>query len=193
MLSASNFGELLGALLVLKLVKCVKTPIPWIRVDAIMMFVIWSLVYIGDSSEPWKSIGILIPLIIPVSLGWSAGDVSLLAHIQSKLSDSSINDENTNQHQSKSDDTRKLNAVMGFLYTTYIFFITFIANGFGVLFDKFKKSNQPREGLFYVAGITMSILAVIIFVSTFIPPRKEETKGGDEKERKCCCIIKIIY
>jgi len=125
----------------------------------------WTLVYIGDSNNGWITVGILIPLIIPVSFGWAAGDVSLLAHIQSNLSKS--------ENKNSSEDTKKLNAVMGFLFTIYTFFITFIANGIGYLFDKYKNENDPQQGLFYVAGIMMSVLAVIIFASTFIPPRND--------------------
>lgn len=173
LLAASNFGELIGAFLVLKLVNYIKSPIPWIRIDSLMMYLMWTLVYIGDNKNPWIGVGIIIPLIIPISFGWAAGDVSLLAHIQSNFSK-----DNNNNPQ---DDKKKLNAVMSFLYTTYIIFITFIANGIGYLFDKYKTENDPRQGLFYVAGIMMSIFAIIIFMSTFIPPKNDWV--NDEKEK----------
>lgn len=175
LLAASNFGELLGALLVLRLVNYIRSPIPWIRIDSLMMYLMWTLVYIGDSKNPWISVGTLIPLIIPISFGWAAGDVSLLAHIQSNLS-------KKNDNNNSYEDKMKLNAVMGFLYTTYTFFITFIANGMGYLFDKYKTNNEPQKGLFYVAGIMMSIIAIIIFISTFIPPKNDWIQNEKEKQ-----------
>jgi len=176
MVSASNFGELLGALCVMLLANRIKSPIPWIRVDALMMFVMWTLVYVGDSTHPWVSIGILIPLIIPVSFGWAAGDVSLLAYIQGILSSEDEKEEN----QSEEKDTKRLTSVMCFLYAVYVLFMTGIANGLGTLLDKYNKQGDPRQGLFYVAGIMMSCIAVVIFVSTFIPP-KISSNSDEEK------------
>ena len=122
----------------------------------------------------------MIPLIIPVSFGWAAGDVSLLAHIQSQL----ITDDNS--VQSEEEDTRQLNAVMSFLYTTYIIMITFIANGIGLLFDRYKKRGDPQERLFYVAGIMMSCIAVVIFVSTWIEkgttPSRSKSSMKEQEE-----------
>lgn len=82
MTAFSNLGELVGALFVFLLIKHIRSPIPWLRLDAVMMPAIWILAYVGDPERPWESIGILAPVIVVVSFGWAAGDVSLLSMIQ---------------------------------------------------------------------------------------------------------------
>ena len=43
LLGGSNFGELCGAALVLRFSRHIKTPIPWVRFDALALGVLWVL------------------------------------------------------------------------------------------------------------------------------------------------------
>jgi hypothetical protein len=62
----SNFGELLGALSVLLLTNYVPTPIPFLRLDALALNLVWVLPYIaatkGDVTGAWKVAACFIPI-----------------------------------------------------------------------------------------------------------------------------------
>ncbi|KAG0062097.1 hypothetical protein BGZ89_010931 [Linnemannia elongata] len=71
----SNFGELLGALFVLFFAKVVKTPIPWLRLDALGLLIVWVLPYAYPAKENALTFAWTLAAIwIPVSFGWAAGD-----------------------------------------------------------------------------------------------------------------------
>ena len=86
MVAGSNSGELLGALLVYIFANLIRSPIPWLRLDALLLFIVWYFPFWyppkGHVGEAW----IAAASLIPVSLGWAAGDVSTKAYIQSTLS-----------------------------------------------------------------------------------------------------------
>lgn len=44
LVGGSNIGELLGALAVFLLSERVKSPVPWIRLDAVMLLGVWGVV-----------------------------------------------------------------------------------------------------------------------------------------------------
>lgn len=94
-----------------------------------------------------------------ISFGWAAGDVSLGAYIQSKLSDREDN------------HTSPLSAIMAFLYSSYLvtFFILNIA--MGNVYDVYKKSDPEtiRLMFIYIAGVLFTVCSFIIILSTFIP------------------------
>lgn len=85
MVGGSNFGELLGAMFVFLFTQAVRTPMPWLRLDAILLLVLWYIPFwyppTGRLSDAWVVAG----SFIPVSFGWAAGDVSLAAYIQASL------------------------------------------------------------------------------------------------------------
>lgn len=109
----SNFGELLGALSVFLLNDYVPTPLPWLRLDALMLNLVWVLPrYSQILPRQVSSAWIVAATFIPISYGWAAGDVSLAAYIQSSL----------NQMGHKYKDISALGAVMAFLYSSYIVF-----------------------------------------------------------------------
>jgi hypothetical protein len=85
MVGGSNFGELLGALFVFLFTQVIKTPMPWLRIDALMLLVLWYIPFwyppTGRVRDAWVAAG----SFIPVSFGWAAGDVSLAAYIQASL------------------------------------------------------------------------------------------------------------
>jgi hypothetical protein len=127
MVGGSNFGELCGAMTVFFTVNHIPTwvpllfllsfltittrPIPFLRLDALFMLIIWYLPFYTPpphrSIEAWK----MAATFIPVSLGWAAGDVSLAAYIQASLARGI--DDNTA-------GISTLGAVMSFLYVTYV-------------------------------------------------------------------------
>jgi hypothetical protein len=157
----SNFGELLGAVAVLVLSDVVTTPIPWLRLDAVLLNLVWVLPTFAkrathDVSWAWKIAG----CFIPISFGWAAGDVSLAAYIQSSLSESRF------QHKRVS----SLGAVMAFLYSTYIVLNAVFSSVLGSVIDKdFKKNKNILYSLKTVGGAHFTVACGIIFLSTFIP------------------------
>ncbi|KAF1343411.1 hypothetical protein EJ07DRAFT_186912 [Lizonia empirigonia] len=140
----SNFGELLGALFVFMFTNFVQTPMPWLRIDALALLIVWYLPFWhpprGDVGQAW----IVAATFFPISFGWAAGDVSLAAYIQASLS----------RIESDTKNVSALGAVMAFLYSTYI--VTYAI-----------ASIQPA--IRNVAGIQFTIIAVLVMTSTFIP------------------------
>ncbi|SPO24395.1 uncharacterized protein UTRI_03663 [Ustilago trichophora] len=162
----SNFGELLGALSVMLFTQAIPTPMPWLRLDALLLNLVWVMPFFpytrGAVSSAWK----LAAVFTPISYGWAAGDVSLAAYIQSTLA----------RMEAKDKDVSALGAVMAFLYVTYIVMYSLISTFLGRWVDKQLRGktgvaaiNQARDCLKYVGGVHFVILSVIIIAATFIP------------------------
>jgi hypothetical protein len=127
MVGGSNFGELCGAVTVFFTVNYIPTwvpllflflfltittrPIPFLRLDALMLLIIWYLpFYRPPRISPivaWK----MAATFIPISFGWAAGDVSLAAYIQASLARGG---------EATTAGISTLGAVMSFLYVTYV-------------------------------------------------------------------------
>ncbi|KAE8202906.1 hypothetical protein A4X06_0g3770 [Tilletia controversa] len=166
MVGGSNFGELCGALSVMIFTNAVPTPMPWLRLDAVLLMLVWVLPYISLERNSVKSAWRLAGIFLPVSYGWAAGDVSLAAYIQSTLA----------KMESQDKDVSALGAVMAFLYVLYIIIYALISTFLGRWVDS--KINgakgaaavgPAKNALIYVAGVHFTILAAIIIASTFIP------------------------
>jgi hypothetical protein len=166
LVGGSNLGELFGAAFVFIFTNLVPTPIPWLRLDAIMLFVVWYFPYwyppSGDVKYAWQAAATLIP----VSMGWAAGDVSLAAYIQAALG----------RRESESPRVSALGAVMAFLYcfyvVTYAIAGTFLGRYLDAIYDETggsKNGGSIRSGLVYTAGVQFTIIGILIFASTFIP------------------------
>ncbi|TFK68770.1 MFS general substrate transporter [Pluteus cervinus] len=157
----SNFGELLGALSVFILSDTVTTPLPWLRLDALALNLVWILPTFAtkaqhDVSWAWKLAG----CFIPISYGWAAGDVSLAAYIQSALSDSEFAGKGISA----------LGSVMAFLYSTYIVLNAVLSTVLGKVMDNdFAKNNNILWSLKTVGGVQFSVCCVIILLATFVP------------------------
>ncbi|KAJ2921500.1 hypothetical protein H1R20_g15594, partial [Candolleomyces eurysporus] len=154
----SNLGELLGALSVLMLSDIVPTPLPWLRLDAVALNLVWVVPAFARSATPdvawaWKVAG----CFIPISMGWAAGEVSLAAYIQSVLSESAFHHERVSA----------LGSVMAFLYITYIVLYAVLSVALGHVIDDNK--GDIFKGLTTVGGVHFSICCVIILASTFVP------------------------
>ncbi|KAJ3077711.1 hypothetical protein HK102_005022, partial [Quaeritorhiza haematococci] len=164
----SNFGELLGAFVVLIAAKHVKTPIPWLRLDAIMLMLVWILPFVqpSDPNNLLQFAWTLAPIMALISFGWAAGDVSLAAYVQSRLAGM----EKIDAH------TSPLGAVMAFLYVSYLVVFTIANNVMGTITSsiaqdprgKFPKPNAQRLFI-YIGGVFMTVCGVIVIASTFIP------------------------
>lgn len=164
----SNFGELLGALSVMLFTQAVPTPIPWLRLDALALNLVWLIPYFpysfGDDarSTAWK----LAACMIPISYGWAGGDVSLAAYIQSTLTKLESND----------DEVSSLGALMAFLYVTYIVLYAIVSTMMGKWADSQLQNltgelmiERARYVLKMVGGVHFSVLGLIILCATFIP------------------------
>ncbi|EEP79166.1 conserved hypothetical protein [Uncinocarpus reesii 1704] len=162
----SNLGELLGAAFVFLFTNFITTPIPWIRIDAIMLLAVWYLPFwyppVGDVRYAW----IIAATFLPISFGWAAGDVSLAAYIQATLA----------RVESKTKNVSALGAVMACLYTTYIVIYAITSPILGQYIDKVYTDTGGSKGggnihgaILNVAGIQYSVMAFVIFASTFVP------------------------
>jgi hypothetical protein len=107
MVGGSNFGELLGALFVFLFTNFVKTPVPWLRIDALMLLIVWYIPYWRPPPGRVQDAWMVAATFIPLSFGWAAGDVSLAAYIQAALARMEGNTRNVSS----------LGAVMAFLYS----------------------------------------------------------------------------
>jgi len=132
--------------------------------------------YVLPNMTPFQYVWLLALLLVFISSGWAAGDVSLSAFIQASLT--------VSKKKGKVFDAiplfccgllivsfqvSPLSAVMSFLYATYIIVYALMSFGLGRVFDSFNAAGAPREGLFWLAGVQMSIACVVVFASSFIP------------------------
>ena len=166
MVGGSNFGELLGACFVFLFTNLIQTPMPWLRLDAVMLLIVWYLPYWrprrGDVNEAWRVAGTLIP----VSFGWAAGDVSLAAYIQASLA----------RLESQNKEVSALGAVMAFLYSTYIVIFAICSPLLGRYIDSVYARTGGSEGggnifgaILNTAGVQFTVIMAVVLASTFIP------------------------
>ncbi|KAJ3204369.1 hypothetical protein HDU67_009552 [Dinochytrium kinnereticum] len=158
----SNFGEAMGAVLVLVLAKRVKTPIPYLRLDALLILLIWVLPFWNPES-PSKTLQhawSLAPIMAIISFGWSCGDVALAAYVQSRLQDVETVDKSTSP----------LGAVMAFLYVSNLVVYFILNNLMGRVRDDFARNGRSLQELFiWIAAVAMTVGGVIVFACTYLP------------------------
>ncbi|KAK0615693.1 hypothetical protein B0T17DRAFT_592417 [Bombardia bombarda] len=165
MVGGSNFGELLGALAVFLTSNHIRTPLPWLRLDALFLLIVWYLPSWRpanmDVSQAWMVAG----TFIPISFGWAAGDVSLAAYIQACLA----------RLESKNKNVSALGAVMSFLYCFYIVTYAICGTFLGRYLDSVynntggSKGGNIYEGLTYTAGVQFTVISALVIASTFVP------------------------
>lgn len=186
----SNAGELLGALAVLLLSSggTIPTPMPWLRLDALLLMVVWYLPYwrpeAGHVGQAWLVAG----TFIPVSFGWAAGDVSLAAYIQAAVG----------KLESRDREVSALGAVMAFLYSFYIVTYAIVGTLLGRYLDGVYNATGGSAGggridggLVYTAGVQFTVIAGLVMASTFVPkgalafnPKMLEGDGLEGTERR---------
>ncbi|TKX27702.1 hypothetical protein C1H76_0129 [Elsinoe australis] len=175
MVGGSNFGELLGALFVFLFTNLINTPMPWLRLDALTLLIVWYLPYWFPTpistnptrfsvNEAWR----VAATFIPISFGWAAGDVSLAAYIQASLA----------RVEDKNSDVSALGAVMAFLYSTYIVLYAIFNPVLGAYIDRVDQADRRARGVSQgdvrpavrnIAGVQFTVLAAIVIAATFIP------------------------
>ncbi|ORZ33706.1 hypothetical protein BCR44DRAFT_1534441 [Catenaria anguillulae PL171] len=161
LLAGSNFGELLGALFVLLFATYVVSH-SWLRLDAFTLLIAaWTL----PLANPWKDnpdawVWFLAATFIPVSFGWAAGDVSLVAFVQSKLS--KIEDDEAS--------VSPLGSVMSFLYVGYIVIFAIVNPWIAGprVEDVDWSCSHPRSHVVHVGSVPYH-LGRYILLATFIP------------------------
>ncbi|KAK9357180.1 hypothetical protein V1504DRAFT_482263 [Lipomyces starkeyi] len=165
MVGGSNFGELLGAGFVFLFTNLILTPIPWLRIDSVMLLIIWYLPFWYPPMGQVKYAWIAAATFMPVSFGWAAGDVSLAAYIQASLA----------RVESQTANVSALGAVMAFLYSTYIVIYAILSPILGRYIDSVYNATGGPDGgsingaILNVGGVQFSIIAVIIMSASFIP------------------------
>lgn len=165
MVGGSNLGELLGALSVLLFTNAIHTPMPWLRLDAVMLLVVWYIPFWRPPSGQVGQAWLVAATFMPVSFGWAAGDVSLAAYIQASLA----------RLESKNKNVSALGAVMAFLYSFYIVTYAILGTVLGRYLDgMYNKSGgmnggDIREGLVFTVGVQFTIIAGLVLVATFVP------------------------
>ncbi|CAF2896427.1 unnamed protein product [Rotaria sp. Silwood2] len=174
----SNFGELIGAFFVFIFARTIRTPIPWLRLDAVLLMIVWYIPFFYPPVNEVKYAWIMAATFIPISFGWAAGDVSLGAYIQSSLTSVGSIDKNISP----------LGAVMAFLYSSYIILYAVANPLLGIYIDSvYNNQGTIRPALIYTAGVQFSIVSIMVFASTFIPkgsitfnPRMLAEQDSDE-------------
>jgi MFS family permease len=162
----SNLGELFGALFVILFTNLVTTPMPWLRLDAIMLLITWYLPFWRPQSLQISAAWIAAATFIPISFGWAAGDVSLAAYIQATLA----------RIESRTQNVSALGAVMAFLYSTYIIIYAITSPILGSYIDRVYSETGGSEhgGNIYaaiqnVACVQFTVISGLVFLSTFVP------------------------
>ncbi|CAF1275895.1 unnamed protein product [Rotaria magnacalcarata] len=156
----SNFGELIGAFTVFLFANTVRTPMPWLRLDAILLMIVWYIPFFYPTINEVKYAWMMAATFIPISFGWAAGDVSLGAYIQSSLTNVESNDNHISP----------LGAVMAFLYSSYIILYAIANPLLGIYIDSVYNAQKTiRPALIYTGGVQFTMVSIMVFASTFIP------------------------
>jgi MFS family permease len=144
---ASNLGELLGALLLLKLAQRWQGPSRWVKLSAVGLLAAWALYF----QAPLY--GILAPLIVVFSMSWAASDQSLLTSIQSRLGE------------------KERTRVLSVLFGTAVVLGTLSSLFLGGLLD----GLSPKTA-FLLVGISLTVLAGAVGgAGFFLKPNKKAT------------------
>ncbi|KAF8477507.1 major facilitator superfamily domain-containing protein [Kalaharituber pfeilii] len=209
----SNFGELLGALAVFMLTEHIQSPLPWVRLDAAMLFIIWAVVTWKPPldttgkvpvSFAWKLAGIFLP----ISLGWAAGDVSLLAHIQSTLSIHEEKEMGRTSRERRRKPTQghhitSLGTVMAVLYSVYIVLFAVLNPILAKYIDEqvYKPDHDPlritdKRNRFFralenVAGWQYTLIAVLVGASTTLPLLDKWPWRKDDKDKEAVSHVPL--
>nr|XP_036587188.1 uncharacterized protein CTRU02_02961 [Colletotrichum truncatum]KAF6797919.1 hypothetical protein CTRU02_02961 [Colletotrichum truncatum] len=166
MVGGSNLGELLGALCVFLFTNVIQTPMPWLRIDALMLLIVWYIPYWRPQARDVSQAWVVAATFLPISFGWAAGDVSLAAYIQASLA----------RKESDNKNISALGAVMAFLYSFYIILYAVAGTFLGRYLDGVynasggsKNGGTIYSGLVNTAGVQFTVIAVVVICATFVP------------------------
>ena len=157
---ASNFGELLGAIFVLIFGNFIRTPLPWSRLDSLIVLLVWYIPFYHPRANNVKYAWIIAASYIPIGFGSACDDIALNSFLQSSLS----------RLESKHKHISALGAVASFLYSSYIIIYAILNPLLGKYIDGVHDSTDSiRSALFYTVAVQMTVISCIVFFSTFIP------------------------
>ncbi|CAF1070603.1 unnamed protein product [Adineta steineri] len=160
LVGGSNLGELFGALFVFYFNDTMKSPILWVRLDALMLFVIWYIPFYHPPIDQIKYAWIMSASLVPIGFASAVGDISLDAYIQSSLT----------RLESKHKNISPLGAVMAFLYSTYIIIYSIANPLLGRHIDYvYNTRGTVQSALIYTAAVPLTITVIVMFAATFIP------------------------
>ncbi|CAF3657568.1 unnamed protein product [Rotaria sp. Silwood1] len=156
----SNLGELLGALFIFIVGNYIKTPLPWSRLDALILLIVWYIPYYYPPTNDVKIAWIIAATYLPIGFASAADDIALNSFIQSSLSNLEL------QHKNIS----ALGAVAAFLYSSYIIIYAILNPLLGKYLDSVHESTKTiRPAFMNTVAIQMTVIAILVFASTFIP------------------------
>lgn len=145
LVAGSNFGELLGAFFVFIFTNLTHTPLPWLRLDSLILPILWWLVSWYPPRNEISAAWVVAGSFVPVSFGWAVGDVSLVAYVQCQLE--------REERKGGDADISPLSAVMSVLYSTYIVIYAVLSPVLGTYIDSvFAQMGDVHEGMKNIAG-----------------------------------------
>jgi MFS family permease len=107
-----------------------------------------------------KNAWLVALIFIPFGSGAVVDKISLNAHLKSILGQSGT-------HNPK---ISSLGSVMSFLYSSYIIIYAVLNPLLGKYIDHvYSTSPTIRPALIYTAGVQITVVSIIVFLSTFIP------------------------
>ncbi|UJR31529.1 hypothetical protein I4U23_019018 [Adineta vaga] len=160
LVGGSNFGELLGAVFVFCFNNTMKSPILWVRLDAIMLLVIWYIPFYYPPVDQIKYAWIIAASLVPIGFASAVGDISLDAYIQSSLT----------RLESKHKNISPLGAVMAFLYSTYIIIYSIANPLLGKHIDHvYNTKGTVHSALIFTAAVQLSVVVLIMCIGSLIP------------------------
>ena len=131
-----------------------------------MFLIVWYLTFWYPPSGQVGQAWIVAATFMPISFGWAAGDVSLMAYIQASLA----------RLETDGEDESPSSAVMGFFNSSYIITYAILSpllgrytDGVFASTDRGKNEGTIRPAITNIAGIQFTAISVVIMVATFIP------------------------
>ena len=153
----SSVGILFGSLSAFTL-KFIKSPLLWLRIGALLLLLVWVIPFSNSSPGVLGDALRLSLVMIPISFGWAAGDVSLARYVPSLLE----------HEQNFQDNISVLGSVMSFLYISHIFLYLILSISLGLFIDK-EFPVDPQKGLVFLGGTQFTVIAAVVLASTFVP------------------------
>jgi len=156
LLGSNTLGSLVGGLLLLVFLSKVRSPLPWVRLGAVMLLMLWVFPYLTVDT-PGGMVGAFVPFLVVIGAGYASGDVALTAYLQATIPTLKV---------PVPLGLSALSSVVAFLYSCYLLLFTILNIGMGFLFNSYA---NPRDAMVWMAGVVGVIFAVGVFAATFIP------------------------
>ena len=189
LVAGSNFGELLGAIAAMFLQRYLPTPMPWLRLNALSLLLAWYFPFWTPTLSSHLSAWYAAVVLMPMGATWSAALVSLCAHLQKTI---------MNEPSEATANLSPLSCVFGFLNAAELTLLAPSSTLFGWLIDTKSNAGMEaakkaavevglkageragleagmkarlapvQNALQWVAGVNLSVAAILIMASTFI-------------------------